>query len=86
MAKPKRERAAPILAERISVYFSNRPYYFTWEFQWYDGAGNSGVLPIEADTLRDAMRVFYEIRDRVIAEGGRMEFAHVEHKVNAVQN
>jgi len=68
------------------MYFSSRQYYFTWEFQWYDGAGNSGVLPIEADNLRDAMRVFYEIRQRVIAEGGHMEFAHVEHKVNAIQN
>jgi len=68
------------------MYFSERPYWFTWEFTWFGDDGMNGVLPIEADTLPEAMQVFYEIRERVIEAGGRIEFTDVRQVTNAIAN
>jgi len=71
----------------MSYYFSDRPYFFTYHFTWFDEHGNSGVLPIEADTLKDAMRVFYELRgDQIVGASGRRDFVDVKQVINAIAN
>jgi len=68
------------------MYFSERCYWFTYWFTWFGDNGLKGVMPIEADNLGQAITVFYEIRERVIEAGGRMEFTDVKQVINASAN
>lgn len=59
------------------------PYHFRFDFQcWVDGE-RIVTFPIEANTLPQAMRVYWELHHQLAEQGQRISIEHIEMRVIA---
>lgn len=58
--------------------FGPSPYHFVFWFACVDDAGTNSQIPIEADCLYDALKVWEAIRDDYMKAGNYIRFHSVE--------